>query len=317
MRLKASLLALQANCPQVKPEERPEGRLLKMLRLLTAVLGAVLVLMPLAAFADDWTATQLRGQVVQLVDNQWQPLKRGMVVPDSRVVRTMKTGRVTFERGSETVDLGPDTQIQIYDKAGKKPFTTVKQYFGTVAIEADVRNVQHFGVDTPFLAAVVKGTRFTVTSGKTGSSVSVRRGHVAVEDLHNHHRVLLSVGQTATIDTATTGGDIAVSGSGKLPTVVDSKGKPVVVKTSTNGVKVNIAGGLVDASAGGDGVSVGVSDLARVDVGGGGSLLNVSVGGSGSGDGGSGGDGSGGGTGNSGHGGGLLNLNIGGLHLDL
>lgn len=281
-----------------------------MLRLLTAVLGAVLVLMPLAAVADDWTAAQLRGQVVQLVDNQWQPLKRGMVVPDSRVVRTMKTGHVTFERGSETVDLGPDTQIQIYDRAGKKPFTTVKQYFGTVAVEADVRNVQHFGVDTPFLAAVVKGTRFTVISGKTGSSVTVRRGHVAVENLRTHSKVTLSVGQTATVDATATKGETEVSGSGKLPVVVDSKGNPLVSLSTGSGARVSVAGGLVTADAGSGGVSVGVGNVAQVNVGGG-SLLNVSVGGSGN------GGSSSSSSGSSGHGGGLLNLNIGGLHLGL
>lgn len=278
-----------------------------MLRLLTAVLGAAMLLMPVAAFADDWTAEQLRGQVMQFVDNQWQPLRRGMVVPDSRIVRTMKTGRVTFLRGSETVDLGPDTQIQIHDKAGSKPFTTVKQYFGVVAVEADVRKVQHFGVDTPFLAAVVKGTRFTVTSGDTGSSVTVRRGHVAVENLRTHSKVTLSVGQTATIDKVATKGEIEVSGSGKLPTVVDSKGDPLVGGSTGSGARVSIAGGLVTADAGSDGVSVGVGSVAQVDVGGGGSLLNVSLGGSG-------GETNSGGS--SGHDG-LLNLNIGGIHLGL
>jgi len=287
---------------------RPEGRLLEMLRLLTAILTAGLMLLPVAALADDWTADKLRGQVVQFVDNQWQPLKRGMVVPDTRIIRTMKTGRVTFLRGSETIDLGPDTQIQIYDKAGKKPFTTVKQYFGVVAVEADVRNVQHFGVDTPFLAAVVKGTRFTVSSGKTGSSVAVRRGHVAVEDLHNHSQVTLSVGQTATIDKMATKGEIEVSGSGKLPTVVDPKGNPVSSEKTSSGARVSVARGLVTAGAGNNGVSVGVGNVAQVNVGGGGSLVNVNVGGGGN----------SGSEGTSGQGGGgLLNLRIGGIHLGL
>jgi hypothetical protein len=278
-----------------------------MLRLFTAVLGAVLVLMPIAAMADDWTADKLRGQVLQRVDNQWQPLRRGMVVPDSRIIRTMKTGRVTFLRGTETVDLGPDTQIRIYDKAGKKPFTTVKQYFGVVAVQADVRNVQHFGVDTPFLAAVVKGTRFTVTSGETGSSVTVRRGHVAVEDLQTHSKVTLSVGQTATIDKTATKGGIEVSGSGKLPIVVDSKGNPVGAGPASSGARVSVGGGRVTAGVGSNGVSVGVGDVAQVSVGGGGGLVDVAVGGA---------DGDTSSGGNSGHGG-LLNLDIGGIHLAL
>lgn len=273
-----------------------------MIRLFSAALAAALLLLPIATLADDWTADQLRGQVLQYVDQQWQPVERGMAVPDSRVIRTTARGHVTLVRGTETIDLGPDTQIQIFDKAGRKPFTTVKQDFGSVAVEADIRNIQHFGVDTPFLAAVVKGTRFTVTSSKTGSSVSVRRGHVAVEDLHNHHRVLLSAGQMATVDSAATDGDIAVSGRGKLPAVVDSNGKPV----DQSGLEVDLAGGLVNANVGKDGVTAGVGDLARVNVGGTGGLVGVNLGDSGN-----------GGSAGSPDAGRLVNLSLGGLHLKL
>ena len=174
---------------------------------------AMMLAMVSVAQADDWAANKLRGPVMQLVDGQWQQLKRGMIVPDDRAVRTMAAGYVTFTRGQETVELGPNTQIQIFDKAGKKPFTTIKQEFGSVSIEAEVRNVQHFAVDTPFLAAVVKGTRFTVVSGKTNSTVTVRRGHVAVENLKNKSHVLLAVGQSASVDDVKTN-SIVVSGSG-------------------------------------------------------------------------------------------------------
>ncbi len=179
------------------------------------------------AMADDWTAQQLRGQVLQLVANQWQPLGRGDVVPDDRVIRTLGFGRVTFVRGDETIELGPNTQIQIHDRAGSKPFTTVTQYFGTVGVEAEVQNVQHFAVDTPFLAAVVKGTKFVVISGKTGAKVSVNRGHVAVNDRHSGEHVTISVGQSATVDGAKGGSGLSVSGSGVLPVVLDKSGKPV------------------------------------------------------------------------------------------
>ena len=118
---------------------------------------SVLLLSMSAATADDWVAAKLRGQVLQLVDDQWTPLQCGDVVPDSRVVRTLSNGFVELVRGQETLDLSPDTQVQIFDKSGAKPFTTAKQYFGSVSVEAEVRNVQHFAVDTLYLAAVVKG----------------------------------------------------------------------------------------------------------------------------------------------------------------
>jgi len=175
------------------------------------------------AMADDWVATKLRGRVLQLVDNEWQPLGRGDIVSDDRVVRTIKGARVTFQRGNETIDLGGDTQIQIRDKSGRQ-FTTVQQYFGTVSIEADVRQVEHFSVTTPQLAAVVKGTRFTVVSNEKGAKVSVQRGHVEVEDRDTHQSTLLAVGQSAQTSNGT---PLAVAGKGQLPTVYAANGKPV------------------------------------------------------------------------------------------
>lgn len=154
-----------------------------------------------AALADDWTALRLRGQVLELVDKHWVPLARGASVPDGTAVRSLASGYVDFVRGTETVSVGPNSEIVIADKAaaGSKPFTTVTEYFGTVSVEADVENVKHFAVDTPYLAAVVKGTRFTVTSGKAGASVTVSRGRVAVSDFVDHSHAIITVGQTATV----------------------------------------------------------------------------------------------------------------------
>ena len=178
-----------------------------------------------SAFADDWVAVKLRGQVLQLVDGNWQPLQRGDVVPDDRVVRTLNTARVEFQRDAELIALGPNTQIQIVDKSGKR-FTTVKQYFGEVAIEAEVQNVQHFAVQTPFLAAVVKGTRFTVRTSRKSSGVEVERGHVAVESLITHSSTLLSAGQSAT---ASQTEDLKVAGKGELPVVIGADGETLSV----------------------------------------------------------------------------------------
>lgn len=188
--------------------------------------AALLAISTLAVSADDWTAAKLRGRVLQLVDQQWQPLQRGDTVPDSRVIRTMGGAQVQLTRGGETVDVESNTQIQIFDKpTSGKPYTTVKQYFGTIAVEAEVEKVQHFAVQTPSLAAVVKGTKFTVRSGATGASVSVQRGHVAVTDKNDKSHVTLSVGEEALVDTVKTGGAIDVSGSGPLPAVLNAKGQ--------------------------------------------------------------------------------------------
>ena len=165
------------------------------------IVVAILLSAGSAALADEWTAVRLRGQVLELVGKQWQVVPRGTAVADGTVVRSLASGYADFVRGTETVSISPNTELVISDKAaaGSKPFTTVTEYFGTVAVEADIENVKHFAVLTPYLAAEVKGTRFTVTSGATGASVTVERGRVAVDDLSDHEHATISIGQTALV----------------------------------------------------------------------------------------------------------------------
>ena len=196
-----------------------------MRSLVAAVLAIVIVgISSAAAFADDWKVVRLRGSVLQHVGGEWQKLSRGGMVPDDRVIRTLKTGNVELQRGNETITIGPDTQIQIFDEKSTRPFTTVKQYFGRVTVDAEARKVEHFAVQTPYLAAVVKGTKFVVTSDEARAKVEVKRGRVYVEDNSNQSNVTLSVGQHASLSP---GSVLHVNGRGTLPPVLDRKGAPL------------------------------------------------------------------------------------------
>ena len=144
----------------------------------------------------------------------------------------MAYGAAEFARDGETIDLFGNTQVQIHDRAGQR-FTTVTEASGKVAIEANVENVKHFAVDTPFLVAVVKGTKFVVSSGTTGSHVYVTRGKVGVEDVMHHTFVDVLVGQHAS---AGTGQSLTVGGSGTLQPITNAKGKVVSVTTATGEV---------------------------------------------------------------------------------
>ena len=56
--------------------------------------------------------------------------------------------------------------------------TTIMQQAGSILLEVEKRNVKHFEVETPYLAAVVKGTQFrvTVNAGSTSVDVDPRPG---------------------------------------------------------------------------------------------------------------------------------------------
>ncbi|WP_332690651.1 FecR domain-containing protein [Devosia sp.] len=156
------------------------------------IVSIALIMSPAGAVADDWTAVRLRGGVFALENGAWVQLFRGSVVPDDRVIKSAPDGRITLVRGQETIEFGPDTTAQIADSAG---FTTVYNHAGTVGVDAEARNVQHFAVQTSYLAAIVKGTAFTVATSEEGSTVAVARGVVAVADTRADSSVYVEAGQ--------------------------------------------------------------------------------------------------------------------------
>ncbi|HTN62369.1 MAG TPA: FecR domain-containing protein [Devosia sp.] len=187
--------------------------------------AALLALGSFPSLADDWTATRLRGGVFVLTDGAWVQLHRGSVVSDDRVIKSAPGSRATFVRDAETIEVGPDTTVQIADGNG---FTTVYNHKGTVGIDAEVRNVQHFAVQTEYLAAVVKGTAFVVQTDATTSTVAVTRGSVEVDDERHGSTLDVTAGQqVSTKDTALTVRDV-VPVSADLP-----KPPPPVAPDST------------------------------------------------------------------------------------
>lgn len=181
-----------------------------------------LVLLPTGAVrADDWVVARLRGQVSAFDNGGWQPLERGSVVDDHRRIRSADGSHVVFTRDKESLELTGATEIRIYDRAGER-MTTILQAYGTVAIEAEHLNVQHFSVQTPYLAAVVKGTKFTVTSNDQGSQVAVSQGMVQVQD--TVHDVVANViqGQDASVSETEI---LGISGVGRIPPLASMAGR--------------------------------------------------------------------------------------------
>tara|TARA_R100000365_G_C2736050_1_gene65385 strand:- start:77 stop:1114 length:1038 start_codon:yes stop_codon:yes gene_type:complete len=194
------------------------------MRIARSVLAALtLMSFSSVALADDWIAERLRGGVQQYEGGNWVVLERGDVVPDGGKVRTTGTGRVDLVRGQESIALGPNTQIAVRDATGQK-MTSVIQSSGVVTVTAEKRNVQHFSVQTPVLAAVVKGTQFTVTYRNGQARVDVDNGVVQVQD--NVHDMVVDVtrGQSAAASQAT---PLDISGPGASNAVFLIDGEPV------------------------------------------------------------------------------------------
>ena len=130
-------------------------------------------------------------------------------------IRTGQTGRVLLVRGSESMLISPNSVIGIPKENTDGMATTIIQRAGTILLDVEKRNVKHFEVETPYLAAVVKGTQFRVTVERDDAHVDVLRGQVEVSDYKSGQYALIAAGQTAKVSTQGPFG-LSLSGSGTL-----------------------------------------------------------------------------------------------------
>ena len=101
-------------------------------------------------------------------------------------------------RGEETILIAPNSVVGVPAEKKDGLSTTIIQQAGSILLEVEKRNVKHFEVETPYLAAVVKGTQFSVTVGAGSTKVGVLRGQVEVSDFKTGQIAQVMPGQSAT-----------------------------------------------------------------------------------------------------------------------
>ncbi|MBW7961229.1 FecR domain-containing protein [Bradyrhizobium sp. BR 10261] len=190
--------------------------------MVALVLGATSV----ASAADDgvWSVGKSSGEVwlatsgaQQVSLNQEETLKPG------DTIRTGRNGRVLLVRGEETILISPNSVVGVPAEKKEGLSTTIIQQAGSILLEVEKRNVKHFEVETPYLAAVVKGTHFSVTVGAGSTKVGVLRGQVEVSDFKTGQIAQVMPGQVATAFAHGKSG-LSLSGSGTLNPI--EQGKP-------------------------------------------------------------------------------------------
>ncbi|MCK1303556.1 MULTISPECIES: FecR family protein [unclassified Bradyrhizobium] len=155
-----------------------------------------------ASAADDgvWSVGKATGEVwvatsgaQQVSLNQQEALKPG------DTIRTGRNGRVLLVRGEETILISPNSVVGLPTESKEGLSTTIIQQAGSILLEVEKRNVKHFEVETPYLAAVVKGTQFSVTVNAGSTKVGVLRGQVEVSDFKTGQIAQVLPGQAATV----------------------------------------------------------------------------------------------------------------------
>jgi hypothetical protein len=138
-------------------------------------------------------------------------------------IRTGRNGRVLLVRGEETMLIAPNSVVGLPTEKQDGLSTTILQQAGSILLEVEKGNVKHFEVETPYLAAVVKGTQFSVTVNAGNTRVDVNRGQVEVADFKSGQIAQVLPGQAAT-SFANGKSGLSLSGSGAFNPI--EQGKP-------------------------------------------------------------------------------------------
>jgi hypothetical protein len=196
------------------------SRILTMAFVLGAASGA------LAAEDGAWRVSKSSGEVWMTTSGAQQAsLTQEEVLKPGDTIRTGRNGRVLLVRGEETILVSPNSVIGLPTETKDGLSTTILQQAGSVLLEVEKRNVKHFEVETPYLAAVVKGTQFRVSVNATSTSVDVLRGQVEVADFKSGQIAQVMPGQHATAFAQGKPG-LSLSGSGTLNPIEQGKPRP-------------------------------------------------------------------------------------------
>lgn len=128
---------------------------------------------------DGWRVVDTAG-VVRVGGPGFMPvaLTRDQELPSDAWIETA-SGRAVLVRGQETVIVEPNSRVQL-PGTEVNGNTQVLQTLGAAIYKIGKQNKPHFQVDTPYMAAVVKGTAFTVTVDDDNAAVAVSEGLVQV-----------------------------------------------------------------------------------------------------------------------------------------
>ena len=169
------------------------GRILAMALALGAASNAR------AGEGQAWSVSKSSGEVWMTATGAQQvSLGRQDVLKPGDTIRTGRNGRVMLVRGEETILVSPNSVVGLPAENSEGLSTTIVQQAGSILLEVEKRNVKHFEVETPYLAAVVKGTQFRVSVDAASTRIDVIRGQVEVADFRSGQIAQVMPGQGAT-----------------------------------------------------------------------------------------------------------------------
>jgi len=200
------------------------------------------------------------------------PLAVGQVLSSGSEVQTGAGTVVFLSHNGDRLIIQSNTRLRIDEPGTSGLLDHFLQSVGSVFYDVEPRKNRSFGVKAPYVAAIVKGTRFLVTVEPRKNSVRVDRGRVLVESADGVSSVLVDAGSLATAAPRVAPG-VTLSASG-IPDVAPTPTTgmlevPASEAGGTTASAVDAVGDTVDTVTDGAGSVVGgVSNAAGGVVGG-------------------------------------------------
>jgi hypothetical protein len=155
-----------------------------------------------AADASPWKVSEVSGDVKVVDGGRSRAAVKGTLLASGAVIAAGTGARAVLVHDKDFVIVSPNSRIRITPAEQQRGIFQIISEFGTSLFTIEHKATPHFGVQTPYLAAVVKGTVFSVTVGATGASVQVTRGAVDVATLDGGAHELIRPGMIASVGAA-------------------------------------------------------------------------------------------------------------------
>lgn len=171
--------------------------------LTRALFGAAVISVAMQSsvvLADDgWRVVEISGTARVARPGQADAMVAANdMLPVGSTVTTAGNARVVLSNGAQQMTVSANSRMTVAPDSSSS-MTRILEDLGTVLFQVDKRTEPHFRVETPLLAAVVKGTTFTVTSGTESDAVHVAEGLVEVHSNQGNAIDLVPSGATARI----------------------------------------------------------------------------------------------------------------------
>src|SRR6266436_1664748 len=216
------LLALCLGSSRFRKKDMHTAR--KVLRVLATAFALTATSQGFAAEGGVWSVSKSSGEVwITSGEVQQASLKPEDNLKPGDTIRTGRNGRVFLIRDEESILIAPNSVVALPAEVKEGLSTTIIQKAGSILLEVEKRNVKHFEVETPYLAAVVKGTQFRVSVNAGSARIDVIRGQVEVADFRSGQIAQVMPEQVATAFAQGKAG-LSLSGSGAFSPI--EQGRP-------------------------------------------------------------------------------------------